>query len=229
MKGAIQAIQSMCHFDPICELALARFEIDEQGRIDFLDEHGSEAVNFVIDLMEIYASEQDFQAERFLRYPMPVILEYLERTHALYELKLLPKMQQAMVGINKLFPDHVIAAVLSQFFEAYRRDLLEHIDLEESKLFPYARRLSQGSKPRDYGVNDFVEVHTHHIEDSLDKVINSIALEFPEVVRSFAYRNFQNLLHQFRRDLEIHHLIEEQVFLLMVEAMEREVGRLPYQ
>ena len=230
MQHTISSIRSMYHFEPLSELALKRYAISPQGEVEFNDDElSSQEVEFVLEVMELYSGLDHFRADRFITYSMMTVLEYLERTHAFYEATLLPKMEQAISGIKKLFPDHHIAFVLDSFFKNYRNDLLEHIDLEESKLFPYARRLAHGLGVRDYSVEDFQNDHTHEVEDSLDRVINIIETDHPEVARSFAYRSFKNLLEQLRIDLEIHHLMEEEVFLVMLITLEKDGKVFPFQ
>ena len=101
--------------------------------------------------------------------------------------------------------------------------------MEEPKLFPYARRLAHGGGARDFSVADFHDMHSHEVEDSLDKIINEIETNHPEVARSFAYRAFHTILQQFRLDLEIHHHIEEKVFIEMLTLLEEEQDSLPFQ
>lgn len=230
MNHTLSSIRSMYHFEPLSELALQRYAINPEGRVEFNDdEMSSQEVDFVLEVMELYSGLDQFRADKFLTYSMMTVLEYLERTHAFYEATLLPKIEQSIVGIKKLFPDHQIAGVLDSFFKSYRNELLEHIDLEESRLFPYARRLAHGAGARDYSVEDFQTAHTHEVEDSLDTVINIIETDYPEVSRSFAYRSFKNLLEQFRLDLEIHHLMEEEVFLVMLVTLEKDGKVFPFQ
>lgn len=220
----------MYHFEPLSELALQRYAINPQGEVEFNDDEiSAQEVDFVLEVMELYTGLDSFRADRFMTYSMMTVLEYLERTHAFYESTLLPKMEQAISSIKKLFPEHGIAQVLDTFFQNYRKELLSHIDLEEAKLFPYARRLAHGGGSRDYSVEDFIGAHTHEVEDSLDRVINLIETEYPEVARSFAYRSFKTLLEQFRIDLEIHHLMEEEVFLSMLATLEKDGRVYPFQ
>ncbi|MCO4807187.1 hypothetical protein N8004_00615 [Salibacteraceae bacterium] len=230
MPRTIHTIRSMFHFEPLSELALQRYAINSDGSVDFKGgDNGELEVDFILELMELYTGLDNFQAERFSQYSISTILEYLERTHAFYESTLLPKIEQSIIGIKKLFPDHPISGVLESFFQSYRKELLSHIDMEETKLFPYARRLAHGGGARDFSVADFHDMHSHEVEDSLDKIINEIETNHPEVARSFAYRAFHTILQQFRLDLEIHHHIEEKVFIEMLTLLEEEQDSLPFQ
>lgn len=229
MQNTKSHIQSMSHFEPLSELALQRYSMDESGNLIFNDPNAIDDIDFVLDLMELYSGLGAFRAERFKRYSIFTILEYLERTHILYENNLLPKLELAIHSVKRIFPDHNITIILDEFFNNYQHELLKHIDLEETHLFPYVRRLAQGGSIRDYSVAEFQAVHTHEVEDALDKVINYIESNFPEVARSFAYRSFKIILQQFRIDLEIHHLMEEKVFLDKLLEIENEKSIHPFQ
>jgi len=230
MGNPISSIKALYHFEPLSELALQRYAISPVGlTIEHYDPNGDRDIDFVVELMELYTDVRLFDENAFARYSIFAILEYLERTHLFYEMSLLPKLEQAIIGIKRLFPDHPISDLLDIFFLNYKNELLEHIDLEERELFPYARRLSHGGSSRDYSVSAFQAVHNHEVEDSLDQILMVVESDYPEVARSFAYRTFRNLLEQFRLDLHIHHLIEDKVFLQKLLTLEQDVRTYPFQ
>lgn len=230
MQQTLSSIKSLHHFEPLSELALQRYSMSAEGDAVFHDgDTGLLDIQFVLQLMELYSDIRQFDPKAFGQFSLSTVLEYLERTHAFYEVSLLPRMEQSIRSINQLFPEHAIAQVLAAFFKNYRNELFEHIELEESQLFPYARRLAHGGAGRDYSVAEFRAVHDHHIEDSLHRVIDLMETDHPEVTRSFAYRTFKNLLEQFRLDLSVHHLIEERVLLQKLVEMEQTAGGYPFQ
>ena len=111
--------------------------------------------------------------------------------------------------------------MLEHFFHRYRNELLEHIELEESKLFAYATALTEGERRSDYSVSTFMLQHDHAIESDLIKIIPLVETEYPEVGHSFSFRAFKTLLGQLGADLKVHHLIEERVFLSKVLQLEK--------
>ncbi len=116
MQSTLSSIQSLYHFEPLSELALMRYSINAEGRIEFLDgKRGETDVEFVVDLMGLYSGSTAFDQTKFQAHSLATVMEYLERTHTFYENVLLPKMEIAIYGILKLFPDHVIADVLNAF------------------------------------------------------------------------------------------------------------------
>lgn len=230
MQRTITSIQSMYHFEPLSELALIRYSISQPDfKFEFESEDGKRQVDFVLKLMELYSNPEAFNSDEFDEFSLHLILEYLERTHDFYLVTMLPKMEQAILGIVKLFPDHTITKLLNQFFLNYKRELEEHIAMEEQLLFPYARTLAQGGSQGSYSVGDFQNEHSMQVEDALVELVVLLEHDFPEVVRSFAYRSFKNLLEQFQLDIHIHHLIEEEVFLNKLEELEKRPNGFPFQ
>ncbi|GAB4376022.1 MAG: hypothetical protein Kow0075_02800 [Salibacteraceae bacterium] len=229
MNPTKSAIDSLMHFEPLAQLALQRYQITPDG-IMAEGNHGTpvDGDDFVVALMELYCDVDLFDAARFESFALPSILEYLERTHALYEMVLIPKIEQAVVSIQRLFPDHVIGDVLADFIMHYKRELLEHIDFEESKFFPYVRRLLLGNT-RDLSAEYFDEKHDHSLEAGLEQLLDLIVRDYAEVARSFAYKGLKNLVGQFLLDLRVHHLIEEQVLLPRVKQLEKDANRMPFQ
>ena len=215
------------HLEPLTELALKRYtlsEVDGGYKLEALQETAVKDVQFIVDLINVYSDPESFKTDVFESYSMSIILDYLKKTHAFYTDRLLPKMEMAVKSLQDTFEDHPIAQVLDRFFTHYRNEFLEHIELEERRLFPYASTLYDGLISYDYSVQEFTSHHNHDLEDHLQDVLYMIESEFPEVARSFAYRSFSILLEQFRADLRIHHLIEEHVFLLKVKNLESTLG-----
>jgi regulator of cell morphogenesis and NO signaling len=209
------------HLDPIASLALKRY-VSVSEEKEFIDRATGKVENqdFVLDLVRLYA-DQTLDLSVFEKYQLSEVMDYLNRTHGLYTNRMLPKIEMAIANVTRHFPDHPISAILEHFFHRYRNELLEHIELEESKLFPYANELAQGHRRSDYSISTFMLQHDHSIESDLVKIIPLVEKEYPEVAQSFSFRAFRTLLAQLGVDLKIHHLIEERVFLSKVLQLEK--------
>lgn len=216
------SILEALHLDPVASLALKRYVSLEEEK-DFLDRASGEMDNekFVLDLIRLY-TDHAYDLRAFDHYSLSEILDYLKRTHSFYSNRMLPKIEMAISNVVRHFPDHPISAVLEHFFNRYRNELLEHIELEESKLFPYATSLYDGMRRKDYSVSAFMLQHDHSIESDLIKIIPLIETEYPEVARSFSFRAFRTLLDQLGTDLKVHHMIEERVFLAKLLQLEKQ-------
>ncbi|MEX2596604.1 MAG: hypothetical protein WEC59_06695 [Salibacteraceae bacterium] len=220
----IESLKNTIHFEPLTSIALERYDLFQNGnelRVELISNASIKDVDFIIELCTVYGRPDLFDSATFSQYSMSVVLDYLKRTHAFYKERMLPKMEMAIKSIQSQFPDHPVSAMLTHFYSNYQNELLEHIELEENRLFPYAESLYDGKKPENYSVVEFRYHHDHNIEDHLQTLLKMVETEFSDVAASFAYRAFKNMLVQFKVDLNIHHKVEEEVFLCMVESLER--------
>ncbi len=226
MINKATSVSDSIHFEPLTELALQRFNVDlSKGDMSFsqVDVESIKDVNFIVDLIKFYSNPVKEEVDQFEQYSLDVLLDYLQRTHRFYIDKILPKMEMNIKNIFDLFPEHSIVPLLNHFYNQYQNDLLEHIELEEKHLFPYAKKLMVEQLPKDYSVHEFRLHHDHRIQDHLEDIIMVIEEDIPLVSKTFAYRMFKNLLSQFQVDLNIHHMIEEKVFLDKLAKLESHV------
>lgn len=226
MINKATSVSDAIHFEPLTELALQRFNVDlSKGDMSFsqVDVESIKDVNFIVDLIKFYSNPVKEEVDQFEQYSLDVLLDYLQRTHRFYIDKILPKMEMNIKNIFDLFPEHSIVPLLNHFYNQYQNDLLEHIELEEKHLFPYAKKLMVEQLPKDYSVHEFRLHHDHRIQDHLEDIIMVIEEDIPLVSKTFAYRMFKNLLSQFQVDLNIHHMIEEKVFLDKLAKLESHV------
>lgn len=208
--------------DLLMEMALERFDlkIHDYHCFAFKDNHAIKDVDFLMELMDFYSNPDQQSISKFEGYRFSVITDYLKKTHAYYLNRLIPKMEMSLLALTQNFTDHAVVQTLKRFFIHYRDELLEHIELEERLLFPYAQKLYDGIQTQDYSVCEFESQHDHSVEDMLLEVQCVIESKYPEVALNFAYGAFRNLVEGFRKDLHVHHLIEERVFLKKLRQME---------
>lgn len=225
MINRTMTLEEALHWEPLAELALQRYTIKENDGtmlLESLDQTSVKDVQFVVDLMNVYAEPDSFDVQAFRGYSFSIILDYLRLTHEFYRNSMLPRMELSIESIQKAFEGHPIVVVFQHFFQNYRNELMEHIELEEAKLFPYAEHLYDGKADESFSIGAFKEVHNHDVEDHLEDVLLMIDSEFPEVAKSFACRTFKHQMDHFHLDLQIHHLIEEGVFVEKVRQLEVE-------
>lgn len=226
MINRASSVNDAIHFEPLTELALQRFNVDlSKGDMSLnqVDAASIKDVNFIVDLIKFYNHPIKEEIDQFDQYSLDVLLDYLQRTHRFYIDKILPKMEMTIKNIFDLFPEHSIVPLLNHFYAQYQNELLEHIELEEKHLFPFAQKLMQDELPTNYSVREFRLHHDHRIQDHLEDILLVIEEDIPMVSKTFAYRMFKNLLGQFQLDLHIHHMIEEKVFLNKLSKLERHV------
>ena len=180
--------------------------------------------DFFVDLLETYENIDETFVNVFERYNLPVLTDYLKRSHDYYLAVRLPHIERMIhQQIEHHQNSHPILLVLKEFFEMYRADLEEHFQEEEESVFPLAIHLfklqenpleqesliwiAQNKK----GALDFIENHKNETSDL--KEINSAFLGYN--VRDKSFTGHELILKEFndfQKDLKIHASIEDFVF-----------------
>jgi regulator of cell morphogenesis and NO signaling len=183
----------------------------------------TELASFQNDLMMLVYNLESFDAKQFDRYPLSLVLHYLKESHNYYREYFMPKMEQSIASLKNSRPQSQAVFVLELFYKSYRNEFLEHIELEERRLFPYAKSLMMGDDPfQSYSVKLFNQQHDHEIENQLEAIVSLMQVEYPDLSQDFAFRSFKNLLEAFQLDIEMHHHVEENVFLKRIAALEKQ-------
>ena len=179
---------------------------------------------FFVDLLETYENIDETFVNVFEHYRLPILTDYLKRSHDYYLTVRLPYIEKMIVEqIEQHQESHPILVVLKEFFEMYRADLEEHFEEEEESVFPLANHLfkiqenpleqhslhwiAQNKK----GALDFIENHKNETSDL--KEINSAFLGYNIQDKSFTgHELILKEFNDFQKDLKIHASIEDFVF-----------------
>lgn len=205
-------------------------EETDQVLATLVDELEIEA-SFFVDLVQAYLDPSSIREENFLQYSVPVLVDYLHRSHRYYLNDRLPKMGQYIhLIISDHQKKHPLLKILSDFFTPYCNHLEQHIEEEESNLFPYAldlyNNVSSGKTSPSilmsaYSVLDFAQ-HHDDTETVLRQVKQIIDFYSPTPTSRSPYRILSNLLHHFEEDLKIHAMIEDQILVPKLWKLETE-------
>jgi regulator of cell morphogenesis and NO signaling len=189
---------------------------------------------FISTLLRAF-EEKIFCPGEFERYPVQIIVDYIQRTHIFYFEKKLPEIEQSIGLLSDHYESHhPILAALRNFFLQYVRDLFEHIHAEEELLLPYIHTLREAQKTpahfstfilarRDYSIDRFLKDH-HDTEDELKDIRRTIRLYDPPQTNASLYRILLSQLQAFEQDLCVHAHIEEEVLIPKALAMEKDLN-----
>jgi regulator of cell morphogenesis and NO signaling len=191
------------------------------------DEHK----DFIAALLRVF-EEKVFNAREFDAFPIPLIVDYIQRTHIYYLEKKLPEIEQSIVLLSGHYESqHPILVALQNFFHHYVKDLSEHIHAEETTLLPYLGLLQEANANTagfsrflltrgEYSVGRFLSEH-HDTEDELKDIRQTIRLYEPPTTNESLYRILLSQLQTFEQDLSVHAHIEEEVLIPKAQAMEK--------
>ena len=188
---------------------------------------------FIAALLRVF-EEKVFNAKEFDGFAVPLIVDYIQRTHVYYLEKKLPEIEQSIVLLTGHYESqHPILLALQNFFLHYVQDLSDHIRAEETSLLPYIGLLQDAAQSAsgfsrfllargEYSVDRFLSEH-HDTEDELKDIRKTIRLYEPPATNESLYRILLSQLQTFEQDLCVHAHIEEEVLIPKAKALEKEL------
>lgn len=186
--------------------------------------HGLET-SLVLKVINIFANPSTDDGEELTENMVPALLSYLKRGHRYYLDEKLPYINELL---NRFIEhtDNPDTKLLLFFFKGYAREVHEHMQLEDSLVFPYIQALYdfvKGEKIQegqlDYSIDDFVEHHSD-IEEKLEDLAQLLIKHFPPTRDRF-YRNIILIeLFGLHYDLNDHGRIEEHILVPLVRELE---------
>jgi regulator of cell morphogenesis and NO signaling len=188
---------------------------------------------FIASLLRVF-EEKVFNAKEFDGFAVPLIVDYIQRTHIYYLEKKLPEIEQSIVLLTGYYESqHPILLALQNFFLHYVQDLSEHIRAEETSLLPYIGLLQDAAQSAngfsrfllargEYSVDRFLSEH-HDTEDELKDIRKTIRLYQPPATNESLYRILLSQLQTFEQDLRVHAHIEEEVLIPKAKALEKDL------
>lgn len=148
------------------------------------------------------------------------LMKYLESNHTLYLNSKLPELEQSMhhvFGAEELSP---VLRDLVLFFNAYKKKLVQHIEMEENVFFPLVKRLLQ-NKHSKQDWESFLEFTENHddVEEDLAKVVELIQAYSKENSLPLSYRIFLRQIENFNVSLNKHAFLEDEILLPRIHAL----------
>jgi regulator of cell morphogenesis and NO signaling len=154
---------------------------------------------------------------------IPTIIRFLKNSHRFYKHDKYPELKSFLVQLNERQNSDDIQ-LIEKFFNDYFVEVLEHLDYEESIVFPYIFRLIEDGKISKKLNFSAKEYHDHHsdIETKLTDLKN-LLLKHISLKNDFSLRRkFLFSLFELEFDLNIHSLIEDKILLPLVGKIEIE-------
>ena len=152
------------------------------------------------------------------------IIDYLKNSHAYYTNEAIPSIAQQIKEISNTRKDTTYT-LIERFFNDYKEDVSTHLLYEESIVYPYVTsllNLKDGKK--EYTINNYKNNH-EDIESKLDDLKNLLIKHLPDQKDQEIRRKLLFKLFRFEKDLIIHTIIEEQILIPHIEAIENLLTR----
>lgn len=151
------------------------------------------------------------------------IIRFLKNSHRFYKHDKYPELKSFLVQLHERQNSEDIL-LIEKFFNDYFEEVLEHLDYEESIVFPYICTLIEDGKiarTNNFSAKEYLEHHTD-IETKLTDLKN-LLLKHISLKNDFSLRRkFLFSLFELEFDLNVHSLIEDKILLPLVGKIEIE-------
>lgn len=227
MIQAATTLKTISSHHPLFETVLDRYSLrfSDQGMpVGVACKKSNISTEFLIEILRVFEAPQTFDTEKLKQFPVPVVLDYLYRTHRYYQDKRLGEIELSVDRIAEVYgQEHPLLILLRTFFQRYKNQLAEHIQEEEKTLFPHIQKMYEAKVAGEEIVDDFdYDQFLHgHGEDELDTPLREIQQlverQHPEVKTLFPYNVLNWQLNALSQDLWIHERVEEEVLIGMMK------------
>lgn len=172
---------------------------------------------FIQKLAWLIVEPMSFSINDFKDFQLKEIFAYLEASHEFYLNTWLPKINQSVYHLDHKFGNRYPSVKLLKFFLVkYQTELENHIKYEEKVLFSFVDGMLKGqynTEKKDFVLNHFLVTHNDNIVLHLKDLKNDLLKFDPELKQNLLFRVLFNQLELFQKDLMIHGLIEDEVFI----------------
>ncbi len=147
------------------------------------------------------------------------LLSYLSNSHQYYLTERIVEIEQSIHAMNQSCSNKHYS-IIETFFDGYKKEVIKHLEYEDSSVFPYVYKLIAGEKTPGFGIQQFEKNHTN-IEEKLGDLKNIIIKYVPNDCPSRERNKLLYDIFLFEEDLNRHTLIEDKVLIPYVESIEK--------
>ncbi len=180
------------------------------------------SVKLFLTISNLYCCKKavTLDAERFDKNDAELILEYLKKSHTYFLDEKIPRLKRIIEEKSAAAPDEKYTKVINKFVHDYADEVFEHINYENTVVFPYAAALLQ-NRDRDssYNMQKFKKHHTN-IEEKLTDLKNLLIKHVPPEYDNVVRRQLLLELYDLEHDINVHDFIENHLLIPIVEKLE---------
>ncbi|HVN49485.1 MAG TPA: LuxR C-terminal-related transcriptional regulator [Bacteroidota bacterium] len=200
-------------------------------------EHGID-VEFFLAIANAFSSEHYFPEKKLQAFNVLMIVAYLQKTHKYYietEVPLIERLLREFIQHHSA--DKKNLTLIKTFFLEYKKELLAHLDREETTTFPYIKQVYHLFHERHatreerkalsrYSMKVYEEEHSdidaklYDLKNILIKYVHGD--EMHEVYNEIIFELFR-----LEKDIQDHTRIENTILMPLVGEMESELFHAP--
>ena len=157
-----------------------------------------------------------FNSRLFDNFNLNDVLYFLQKSHLEYLNVWYPKIESIAKNIQLKKGTNELTLTLNTFLVNYFNELSNHINFEEKVLYNFVKKLLNGTyneSEKMFVLNHFLETHSHAIEDDLISIQKRLINIDDSIKKDALFQNLFKLFNLIHNDLQVHGLIEEEVFI----------------
>lgn len=152
------------------------------------------------------------------------ILDFLKSSHVYFLDEKFPKLKSLIQQKIDRSSGEKYSLLIKKFLNDYSGEVYEHINYENTIVFPYIESVLQGSpKNKKYSLHKVRKHHTN-IQDKLTDLKNLLFKYVPPDYDSVIRRRMLFELFDLEQDINIHLFIEDHILIPLVERLEAKVN-----
>ena len=154
-----------------------------------------------------------------------LIVGFLKSSHKYYTGEFYPRINKLIDELNQK-NEQLEFKMLRSFFDGYLQEVEQHFNYEDELVFPYIKALIENDekyKEIKYAVDEYKK-HHDDIEDKLADLKFLLIKFLPANQDTHIRRQVIMALSSLDDDLNIHARIENEIFIPLVEKIEKERG-----
>jgi regulator of cell morphogenesis and NO signaling len=166
--------------------------------------------------------------ENFSAGDLSSILLFLQSSHQYYRQEKYPEIRSLIGQLYNLNAEPGIRLV-EPFFDEYFAEVTEHLDYEDTVVFPYFSRLRDIPKPFEASGSFSATEYQHHhtdIELKLADLKNLLLMHIPAGNDRQIRRKLLISLYDLEFDLRIHSMIEDTVLIPLIGKIEAGINHV---
>lgn len=176
--------------------------------------------NLNAHITSLLAGEEEFKPQNFQSYTLSEIFNYLTVSHDYYLNTCIPKLENTLIQlIKKAAVNHKSTQLYFLLLSNYKNELIDHIEKEEQVLFTYVQNKLDGKENSEvdtYAINYFLNSHNDNVVLEIDQLKADMLKQNTGLSNEFSFEMLFRQLEFLQRDLAIHALIEDHVFIPML-------------
>lgn len=208
-----------------------RFEIElgfGDSTVDEVCKKNNVNIHFFLEIINAFNDKDYFPKKNLQQFSVSLIVNYLRKNHIYYISEIIPHIEKTLKSLSNNSNN---SKLIKNFFEEYKKELLIHIDREETVVYPYVieiEGINNSAKSTDklkkYSIDIFADEH-ENIEEKLFDLKNIIIKYMPSSTESGTYNKILFDLFTLEKDLNDHSQIEEKVLIPKVREIEKSLKK----